>query len=448
MKTIILQITPPINSNYGSPFDLTTNGTPSGSVTPLTATTAELIAGISIEVEDDATEVYLSNYTGLCPAAITVPIIYPCYCTQLTNLLGTLQTFDYTDCSNISVVGERIEANESIRICGILANNFDITYPDIQIDNVTNQCIPNEDPSKPIFCGNKPSTCYRIYKSPTATTTSYSCWIANQYITTSISANQVFEVCIETGTLVSGDLIVQTLSNTCTTESCHYDTHCHTITATSGNLVYEYIQGNEKFINNTLLSGGTAKICAKVGTIIKTSGTGTLTVVDNNYSCNNNGTCEIPYGCLTVTNTDVRLPATNYYISIDYVNNNNGFSNYVEIYPGESITDCVRGGSLVITPNLGATHSTVVHNENCSLAAECSVPLSYCVSFIVTTPVHLQWLNSNGDLIDRTYTSYYEGYTCVRFGSFQVLSGSLGYIDYTGNRCSADLSGSCPDAIP
>lgn len=447
MKTLILQITPPINTSYGSPFNLSTNSSGTGAVIPSTATTAELEAGISVQVEDNASEIVVESNTGLCPAYITVPIIYPCYCTELINLLGTSQTFNYTDCSNNLVEDYLIEANDRIRICGILSSSFSVDYPDIEIVSIDEQCV--KEPSKPISCGNKPSICYRIYRSPTATTTSYSCWSNNIYFDNiPLSVNAVNELCIETGTLVSGDLTVQVLSTGCDNESCNYYNYCHTITATGGNLVYEYIQGDEKFISNTLLSGATAKICAKVGTIIKTSGTGTLNVVNKNYTCNTNGLCETSNGCLTVTHTDVRTPHANYYVGVNYTDDITNLGISTVLYFGQYITACVRPGTLTIYPTNSCAYTTVVHNENCALASQCEAPPSYCYTIDVISTSTVQWKNSLGQTINRTLSISESGtFTCMQFNSFVLISGNATvYTD--GYPCSDILTTDCTNALP
>lgn len=285
-------------------------------------------------------------------------------------------TFQYIDCTGASVtatVPGAIEGTDGeINICSC----NEITFPKGYIASylVSTDCV---------LC-----KCYKIY-NPTQGTLNYT-WTDCEKFAPNVEpilAGQVQYMCsMSNGFIPDPGLIITNTENYCTvlipqkggggiegpvkgktgigvsanpsTRPCREpDLYCYTVTIT-GTAQFEYVTFNG-ILENDGGTDTTLYVCAWEDSIIKTSGTGTITAVTSYYNCSYNWQCE-PCFCYTAYNTS----------GVDQVLEwadctNNGSTTVVIIPNNNSFAYCGR------YPISGYKDLTIIKGNSCSIGEAC-----------------------------------------------------------------------------
>lgn len=221
----------------------------------------------------------------------------------IRNTSTASQTFQYVDCTGASVTatvqGRVGSANGQINICSCNAIQFPVGSV-LQASEISVDCI---------LC-----KCYKIY-NPTKGTLTYTWTDCEKFAPTtqSILAGEIQYKCtMSNGFTPNPALVITVPDSACTVLGAignvspsllpicdKPQSYCYTVT-TVGQVVYQYVTPTG-ILTTKLSTNTTLYLCAWQNSIVKTSGTGTLTVSTAGSICQFNWECE-PCLCYTVYN--------------------------------------------------------------------------------------------------------------------------------------------------
>jgi hypothetical protein len=429
-----------LGTGYGSTFILTANV---GVVVPSTASAAQLLNGIILEVNDNATILFITPTSNDCPpieyelpsppatttTSSTTTIAPDCQCYYIGNSNNYTVNTTYRDC-NGRVAGLSVPKYTYIQMCAsefiseqlavvqggpcipsgnsfncdscstdcntYYVENYDTqihtfnytdcngqiataTVPIFDIENDApgsiNVCVcgelrfEDEGPlsaalvyeGECVLC-----KCYKVY-NPTNDSEleiGFTNCDNNIVYNTNLEPNQILYVCsLSNGFTYSNGLIVTNTNNACQIlypgggtepnpvgEPCQNPTnYCYNVTVT-GTVTVEYI-ALDGFLTYVTDTDTTLYLCAWEGSVVKSSGSGTITVYNTLNDCGVNQDCE-PCFCYTVYNNTANS------IFISFSECKEGYLE-IEIESGDNYTYCglslyspVPDGVVVLKGNL------------------------------------------------------------------------------------------------
>jgi hypothetical protein len=215
--------------------------------------------------------------------------------------------------------------------------------------------------------------------------------------------------------------------------------YCYQVTITGGSATIEYVS-EEGILSYAFGSDTILYLCAWEGSVVKSSGFGTVVITGGTESCAFNYECE-PCFCYTVYNT-----GTVGSIEMDYVDCEFGVINTETILAGASFTYCGKY-PLTVSDNL-----SILKGGSCTVDGDCSTITTTTTTeapiyFYYTAQfLNLETCNPQGPtIVIRSESFIMDTYVCIDGNPYQLISTVAGpSYDLTfvpaagnsGNSCS------------
>lgn len=209
-----------------------------------------------------------------------------------------------------------------------------------------------------------------------------------KYFTIDILGGQTLYLCAVEDSIVCVDATITPTGSDCTLHSpCVVpEAYCYEVTLASGTSAgFTYIVPDDGLAHANMTEFETLStivtsviVCAREGSIVQTSGTGTIAIGPAGWVCETTPVCSLDCVCVTLTNDE--LPSPGYDVFYNYRDCNTGqLVGYQGLAQGASISFCMLATTLEVS-DPASLYTLTIHGD-CATSPECEgiTPDQLCV---------------------------------------------------------------------